>query len=66
MRLVRKEAACSLGDLGRVELGVAIGRVQGLPSPVRLLVHRPAGSDERGDVRDGVPHPVPLLPALDV
>ncbi len=65
-QLAGEQAGRALGQLGRVEPRVPVGGVERHAAPVRLLVERASGRDERGDVGDGVAHPVAGAASLDV
>jgi hypothetical protein len=52
--LVGQQARRCLAEHRWVQRDAHIGEVQGGPAPVRLEIERPAGADERGDVRDRV------------
>ena len=65
-QLAGKQARRALGQLGRVQARVAVGRVERHTAPVRLLVERAAGRDEGRDVGDRVPHSIPGAATFDV
>ena len=65
-QLVGQQAGCALGELGRVEARVPVGRVQGLTAALRLRVQPASRHDERRDVGDRVPHAVARAATLDV
>ncbi len=59
-----QQAGRVLGEPGGVQRHRPVGEVEGLHPAAGLLVDGPAGADERGDVGDGVVHPVAAAGAV--
>src|SRR6476619_1868293 len=65
-QLAGKQARRALGELGRIQTRVAVGRVERHTAPVRLLVERAAGRHEGRDVGDRIPHSIARTATFDV
>ena len=64
--LLRQEARGALREHGRVQAHVDVRRVQSRAPLVRLDVHRSAGLDERGHVRDRVFHAIAVAATFEM
>src|SRR6185312_12133097 len=64
--LSRQQAGRSLAEFHGMQRGADVGAVERFAPTVTLDVDRPAGSDESGDVGDGVVHPETVRQALEM